>query len=146
MTLATWKIEMQAAARAALIAAVNAMPAPRPAFAWEGETYTPVEGSAFIRESFRPDTKRLSSVGSAATSTIEHRATVALVLTFPAGKGTKPANTAAGLIMAAFSPGSRLERNGCSAWVANVDDRPAIEDPKWFSVPVNIALLGHSNS
>ncbi len=147
MTLATWKIEMQAAARAAIIAAVNATATPRPEFSWEGEAYTPKPGTAFIRETFRTDiTQRTSIGGGGVSGTVEHRAAVALVIRYPAGKGTKLANAMVGAIMAALSPGTRLERNGCSAWVANVDPRPAIEEPEWFSVPVNIALVGHTTS
>ncbi len=145
MSLATWKIEMQAAARAVMKAAVDASASPRPVFAWEGEKFTPQIGQAFIRESFRTDGTRLKSIGGP-SKTIEHRATVALVLVYPAGKGTKPADLMAGALLAAFSPGSSLERNGCSAWVMAVDPRPALQEPDWFSIPVNIALLGHSNT
>ena len=37
MTIGAWDIDMQAAGRQALIAAVAATAAPRPTFAWEGE-------------------------------------------------------------------------------------------------------------
>lgn len=145
MTIATWHVEMQAAARAALLALVDAQPAPRPEFAWEGETFTPTVGEPFIAETFRPDGQRLRSVGRA-SGTVEHRATIALVLKYPAGAGTKPARTMAGLICDAFKPGTRLERNGCGAWVASCDPRPAFQEPDWLMVPVNIGLIGHSNS
>lgn len=145
MTLATWDIEMQAAARAALMAVVAASTTPRPVFAWEGEAFTPAVGQSFIAETFRPDMRRLASVGRA-SGTTEHRATVALVLKYPAGKGTKPARTMAGLICDALKPGTRLERNGCAAWVVSCDPRPAIQEPDWLMVPVNIGLMGHSNN
>lgn len=144
MSLATWDIEMQAAARALLIATVAASTAtPRPVFAWEGEAFTPPTGP-FIAESFRDDVTRLVS-GSRRNGRVEHRATFALVLRYPAAVGTKPARTMAGLVMKAFTPGTPLVRNGCSAHITAVDPRPAIQEPDRFVLPLNIALSGFSN-
>lgn len=144
MSLATWDIEMQAAARTLLMAAVNASSAnPRPAFAWEGERFTPT-ADPFIAESFRTDATTLVS-GSRRNGRIEHRATVALVLRYPPAEGTKTAKSMRGALMAAFAPGTTLERNGCSAWVAAVDPRPGIQEPDRYVLPLNITLRGYSN-
>lgn len=145
MSLATWDIEMQAAARALLIATVAASAdTPRPAFAWEGEAFTPPTGP-FIAESFRNDTTRLVS-GSRRNGRVEHRATFALVLRYPPATGTKTARTIAGLIMTAFTPGTTLARNGCSAWVEAVDPRPGFQEPDRYVLPLNIVLRGYSNT
>ena len=142
--LGDWYIEMQAEARAVLIAAVAASPdLPRPTFAWEGERFTPT-ADPFITETFRPDTTRQASVGRA-SGTIEHRATVALVLQYPPGEGTNTARRMATLIMDAFRPGRRLERAGCAAWVEKVDPRPSYQDVDRLTLPVNIGLIGHTN-
>lgn len=145
MSYNDWIIDMQAAARELLIATVAAASeTPRPAFAWEGERFTPT-ADPYIAESFRPDRQTMSSVGGAGVGTVEHRATVALVLNYPPGEGTVPARTMAARLTAAFSPGVVLQRNGRAAAVVGLDIRPAFQDADRYTLPVNIALLGHVN-
>lgn len=145
MSLATWDIEMQAAARSLLISIVNASTAtPKPAFAWEGERFTPTP-APYISESFRNDRTGFVS-GSRSNGRVEHRATVALTLRYPPGEGTKTAKAMRGAIMEAFAPGTTLDRNGCSAWVVGVDPRPGFQEPDRYVLPLNITLRGYSNT
>lgn len=145
MTLAIWHDAIRAAAREKLIATVAGTTAPRPVFAWEGEGFQPVVGSAYIAETFRPVASIPRSIGRSA-GTIEHRAAVALVLRYPAGKGTKPATLMAGTILAAFAHGVVLVRSGCAATVLSSELAPGLQDPDWYAIPVNIALIGHTNT
>lgn len=112
------------------------------AFAWEGRPFTPVIGTPFIRESFRPLSSTVRAVGRGGT--IAHSMTGNLNIFFPAGKGTKDVDDAAGLILASFAPATSLSYGSSSGTVMQAERSPLLQEPDWISCPIVISILAYT--
>lgn len=138
MTTATFHSNMQAAARAYL----QTMPS-LPAVAWEGRPYTPVRGTPYISESFRPIASTVVGFGGGTTKA--HRCTLNLVLHYPSGVGTKTISDMAGALLDHFDPGTKLSRDGDTAVILQAERTPVQElAPDWTTVAVIITMVGYT--
>ncbi|CAB4122354.1 Protein of unknown function DUF4128 [uncultured Caudovirales phage] len=136
--IATVHSDLRSAFRARL-QAINGLPSGR---AWEGRSYAPQIGTPFIRESFRPISSTVRAVGIGGL--IAHKMTGNLNLFFPAGKGTADVEQAAGLILAAFAPGTSLVYGPSSGVILQAERSPILQEPDWISVPLTITVYAYT--
>lgn len=136
--IATLHADLRAAFRQRL-ASVAGLPSQ---IAWEGRTFSPVIGQPFMRESFRPIYSQPRAVGVGGT--IQHRITGNLTLFYPAGKGTVEIEQAAGLILAAFAPGTSLVYGGATCVVMQAERAPLLQETDYVGCPVTITLQAYT--
>lgn len=110
--------------------------------AWEARKFSPVKGTPFVRESFRPVTSRPRAVGTGGT--IAHRMLGIATLFYPAGIGTKEIEEAAGVLLDAFEPGRSLVYGLQSGVVQQAERAGLITDPDWVSCPVTVTIMAYT--
>jgi hypothetical protein len=130
--------DLRAAWRAHLLT-VTGLPS---AWAWEARAFTPVIGTPWTREAFRPITSKPRALGTGGT--IAHRCTGNLSLFFPSGNGTTAIDDAAGQILAAFKPGTPLVYGIAKGTVLEAERAGLITEPDWVSCPVIITITAYS--
>jgi hypothetical protein len=145
MTAATVHSNLRAASRQHLLAmpGLPTLTDGSPAVVWEGKSFTD-EGTPFIRESFRPISSTLKSVGSG--STIEHRINLLWTLSYPSDDGTVAIEDMAGSLLAHFAPQTRLSYGTDGGLVIAAERRPILTEPKWLSLIVAITILSYTTN
>lgn len=136
--VATIHSDMRAAFREQLLA----IPGIPTEVAWEGRPYDPKVGTPFIRESFRALASSVRALGRGGT--IAHRMTGNLSIFFPAGRGTLGVETAAGLLLKGFAPGTALVYGGASGVVMQAERAPLVQETDWISCPVTITIVAYT--
>lgn len=137
MTVATFHANVRAAFRQKLLTQSGL-----PAQAWEGKAYQPVKGTPYVSESVRAISSEVRALGLGGT--IAHTVTCNLTFHYPAGRGTKDAETMVGNVMALFRPGTTLVYGGNSAIVQQTERTAISQEPDWLSVTVIITAVGHT--
>lgn len=138
--IATIHPDLRAACRAKLLA-VAGLPTQ---IAWEGEGVDAGFTGPYIREAFRPIFSARRALG--AGGTIEHRCTFNLTLFYPAGRGTLDVEAAAGLILAAFEPGTSLVYGTAKGLVLQAERRGLVQEPDYLNCPIIITLVAHTTT
>ena len=110
--------------------------------AWEGRPFPSGVTIPYIRESFRPLSSLVRALGRGGT--IQHRMTANLSIFYPAGKGTLEIDTAAGLLLAGFAPGTALTYGGAAGTVMQAERAPLLQETDWLSCPVTITILAYT--
>ena len=110
--------------------------------AWEGRVFSPGIGVPFMRESFRPIYSEPRAVGKGGT--IQHRMTGNINLFYPASKGTVDIEQAAGLLLAAFAPGTSLVYGGSSGVVLKAERAPLMQEPDFIGCPITITIQAYT--
>lgn len=144
MGIATLIVNLRAAFREKLLT-VPSLPAAR---AWEGVTYNPADGVAYVSEAFRSLSQRRLSVGNAngTGGVIEHTLMGAATLFYPHNKGTLDLETMAGAIAANFLPGQSLVRGGDKGSIQNVEISQLYRDGERIACAITITLLAHTQA
>lgn len=136
--VATIHTDLRAACRALLLS-VAGIPSD---IAWEGENKSAGFAGPFIREAFRPIFSDKRAIGP--SGTVLHRCTFNLNLFFPAGKGTIEIETAAGLILEAFRPGTSLVYGGSSGMIQKAERMGLGQSPDFLDCPIIVTLTAHT--
>lgn len=130
--------------RAAFRQALLGIPGLPTVWAWEGERFTPENGTAWIRERMRPLSSERRGLGQGGQTA--HHVVCEATPFFPSGKGTLAVEQAAGLVMARFLEGTPLLYGQTKARVMQIERAPAVHEPDWVSVPVKATLLAFTAS
>lgn len=136
--VATIHSDMRAAFRAKL-QSIAGLPS---AVAWEGRPFDGRLTAPYIRESFRPLASTVRALGQGGT--IQHRMTGNLSVFYPAGKGTLEVETAAGLLLEGFAPGTALVYGVAKGVVMQAERAPLVQETDWLSCPVTITIIAYT--
>jgi hypothetical protein len=98
--------------------------------AWQNRGYKPTPGTPWLRETLLPGAERL-----VANSLMQGVGIMQYDVLWPANQGTEEAEDLADDIKATFAPFTRVT-SGAQSFRAEV--LPAIQDEKWYQVPVRI--------
>ncbi len=139
MTAATVHSNIRAAIRQRLLTIPGL-----PAQAWEGREFTPVRGTAYLSESFRPLASDVRALGLGGT--IAHSINASITLHFPANGGTNPVDAIAGAILAAFRPGTSLVYGGDSGVVQQATRAGLVQEPDWLNCAVTISVVAYTSN
>lgn len=139
-TIISAHADLRAALRAVLIGTAG-LPA---AWAWEGEAFEVVTGTPFVREAMRPVTSQVRAIGGAAL--VEHKLVGAITPYFPAGRGTKDVEAAAGIILQALRPGVNLAYGPITGLVTAAERRALVQEPNWLSCPVLVTVTAYTSN
>lgn len=104
--------------------------------AWEGRKYAPTSGVPFIEEGLAPITSRPAGIGGVQY----HRLALNLVLVYPAGRGARAIERAAGAILKAFKPGTSISYGAAAGMVMQAEGRDAFEDGEWQRLPCVVTV------
>lgn len=137
MSVATFHANMRAASRQRLQALANL-----PAVAWEGRAYTPVKGTPFITEAFRPVSSVVSALGSGGT--IAHRCLATFTLHYPPNAGSTAIDAMAGALLAHFAPGLSLTYSGQVSVIQQAERLGLTQEPDWINASVVVTMIGHT--
>lgn len=112
--------------------------------AWEGMPYAPVRGAPYFSESMRAVSSQVRALG--AGGTIAHAMRGALVLYYPAGRGTLSVERMAGAVMKHLKPGTSLVYGTSAGVVTEASRSPLLQEPDWISCPVIVSVAAHTTS
>ena len=76
--------------------------------------------------------------------TIQHRMTGNLSVFWPAGRGVLDVERSAGLLLAAFAPGTTLAYDTSTGVVLQAERAPLVQEPDWVSCPVTITINAYT--
>lgn len=109
---------------------------------WEGKEASPAVDQPYMRETVTPIFSDPRALGRGGT--VQHRILCRVKLFFPAGKGTLDIETAAGKLLAAFSPGSSLVYGATSGMVFKAETSGLITETAFVSLTVTITVTAYS--
>lgn len=110
--------------------------------AWEGTEFLPQTGQPWLRESFRPLSSEVRSLGVGGT--IAHTMTGNLSLFYPSRRGTLAVERMAGAVVDLFAPGTALTYGGNSGVVLRCERQPLVQEPDWVSAPVIVSVTAYT--
>ena len=103
---------------------------------WENVSFTPTQGTPWIKETFQ-----LTSERQTGSATIETKGVLRFDLYYPADEGVSEADAMADAIKARFAPGTSV--NGLAV-VIRAERGTGREETDWYVVPVNLTWRAHS--
>lgn len=136
--IATIHADLRAAFRTKLLSIVG-IPAD---IEFEGTPFSPGIGIPFARESMRAIYSQPRAIGLGGT--IQHRVTGNIGLFYPAGKGTLEIETAAGLILAAFAPGTSLVYGGAKGGILQAERAPLLQETDYIGCAITITIQAYT--
>jgi hypothetical protein len=137
MSVAVFHPSMRAAIRERLLT-VSGLPAQH----WEGRPFTPVRGTPWVSESYRPLSSDVRGLGIGGT--IAHSVNASFTLHYPAGPGTAQIEAMAGAILQVFRPGTSLTYNGTAGVVQQAQMASVVQEPDWINLAVTVTLIGYT--
>ena len=113
--------------------ALAGLPAKR---AWEGFSFTPTRGQAFVEDKLAVISREPRSIGA-----IQHQFSYILTLKFPSNDGTADIEALGGALVDHFKVGTKLSSDGQSVLCLKAEDRGAIETTAdWAVLTVTVTL------
>lgn len=137
MSVAAFHPNMRAAIREKLLTVAGL-----PAQHWEGRPFTPVRGTPWVSESYRPLSSDVRALGLGGT--IAHTSNASFTLHYPSGGGTKLIEDMAGAILLVFRPGTSLTYNGSNGVVQQAQMASLVQEPDWINLAVTVTLIGYT--
>jgi hypothetical protein len=110
--------------------------------AWEGREFTPVRTQPFFRETVRPVSSVVRSIGDGAV--VEHILTCNLAFYYPVSLGLRPLEKQVGAVLALFQPASSLYYNGNLGQVIKTQRTAVRQEPDWVSASVSFDIRSHT--
>ena len=137
MSLETLVPNLRAAFRTRLLT-LTGLPTSR---AWEGETFEPTDGQAYVAEAMQVASQRRMSYGANTVGDIHQHALIAAATFFyPNGKGTSAIEAIAGKCQKLFISGTSLTHGGDRATVINVSRSGLYKDGNRIACAVSVEL------
>ena len=115
----------------------------KPVIAWENVTFTPPDGSAWVRAHFGTSASQRKTAGDTGYSRIDGMYEV--VIMWPLGDGAGGPVRLADKIIQQFKSGTRLSAGDVTITVSAAWKAPGYSDGGWFNVPVTVAWYTHQN-
>lgn len=109
--------------------------------AWENAGYTPSVGTEYLRPTLIPAKTRQATLGSGGRNEVS--GTYVVGCFYPAGDGSADALTMADAICSRFRRGTVISANGLAVRIDRVVRLKAVQEPRWFQVPVAIGWLAY---
>lgn len=108
-----------------------------PEVSYENRPFSPVEDTSYLRETFRPQTSPLETLGP--NGRIRHYGLYLIDCFCPAQVGTLESDALAGGLLTLFPPGKVLTYSGQVVTIQESSRAGGRNEPGWLMVPVTIS-------
>lgn len=127
---------IRGALRTALAAFMASLPEEIPV-AFENRPFTKQENVTYFRESFKPQTSKLETLGP--NGRVRHYGLYLLDCFFAAQPGTKDSDTTVGGLLTLFPPAKVIVYGGLTTTIVESSRAGGMNEPGWLMVPVTIS-------
>lgn len=110
--------------------------------AYEGVTYAPTVGTAYVAYTLIPTQERPATLGQYGDTLRQGLFQVSLY--YPAGSGTGTAEAMADAVKSKFVPGTDLTQGSTTVRISYAERGHVQTQPDWIMVPVTVAWMIHT--